>query len=617
MKRLAIAAFAVVVMVPAISFAQTTSSDNMLNACSFGDSQNPSITELQSCVSTLTQILTMLVSQIANLHVQPPVVSTTTIPIATPTITVFSPNGGEQWSQGTTQSIQWSSVGLGKVSNVMISLVPANQGDNIVMNERTIANNATNSGSWAWTIPNCYAGHECSSNFEIPVGSYFIAVTDPISGSYDMSNAPFSIVSSGTATVPTISSITPNVAVARSAALVQPITIYGSNFTPDSVVNFNLNGQPSGSIYGSSLTVTSNQINFNLGLFGANSSAGNYQVAVTNSVGTSNAVGFTLTASSTSSSPVITGVSGPQSLNVNQQGTWSVAAYDVNGRNLSYSVNWGDYSQGYAGISAQGMPSTQNSTFTHSYSQAGIYTPTFTVTSQNTIECVKAPCPSNGGSAQTSLSVNVGGKVTNSSPVINGIPAIPASVQVGQSVSFGWHATDANNDDLSWSVDFGDSGVATPCAANPTNGAGQNWSYNTGHAWTNPGTYTVKATVYDCKDGTDSNSFTVNVGGTSSTAVVATTTYNASYDYNNDGAIDQGDYGILSFVANNLRTCPAGKICDMNNDGKVDIQDIIQFKTMFNIQSATTMSQAQNLSQTADILQSMQGILQAIGKILP
>src|SRR3989338_4339107 len=84
-------------------------------------------------------------------------------------------------------------------------------------------------------------------------------------------------------------------------------------------------------------------------------------------------------------SPIISGVKGPQSLNVNEQGTWSVSAYDYSkGDNyLSYSVNWGDYSQGYAGISAQGIPFVQSSTFTHSYQNSGIYNPVFTVRNSN------------------------------------------------------------------------------------------------------------------------------------------------------------------------------------------------------------------------------------------
>lgn len=109
-----------------------------------------------------------------------------------------------------------------------------------------------------------------------------------------------------------------------------------------------------------------------------------------------------------SNSPVISGVSGPQSLNVNQTGTWTVKASSSNGGNLSYSVDWGD--RLYA-LESSTSPTTktfqQSATFTHSYTGTGTYTPTFTVTSENTIYCIKAPCSPIYKSATTSLSVNV------------------------------------------------------------------------------------------------------------------------------------------------------------------------------------------------------------------
>jgi len=102
-------------------------------------------------------------------------------------------------------------------------------------------------------------------------------------------------------------------------------------------------------------------------------------------------------------SPIISGVSGPQYLDVNGTGTWTVKAYDRNGGDLFYNVTWGDelfYSMtGNAAHSLQ-----QSATFTHSYSQMGDYTPRFTVTNNN------------GQSAQTSLSVRVGNGETPPDP---------------------------------------------------------------------------------------------------------------------------------------------------------------------------------------------------------
>ena len=107
-----------------------------------------------------------------------------------------------------------------------------------------------------------------------------------------------------------------------------------------------------------------------------------------------------------------------------------------------------------------------------------------------------------------------GGTSTNNPPVINGIPAIPVNVGVGQSVSFSWSATDADNDNLAWGVSWGDGiGVGGACQSpNPQNKQG--WTFNTSHAWASPGTYTVRATVNDCRGGSDEHAFNVTVGST-------------------------------------------------------------------------------------------------------
>lgn len=202
--------------------------------------------------------------------------------------------------------------------------------------------------------------------------------------------------------------------------------------------------------------------------------------------------------------PTISGVSGPSVLKVGEVGKWEVKATDPEQGPLTYSVVWGDETVGI-GIAERAVPSapsavTQTATFNHVYSGAGSYNPTFTVTD-------------NGGlSAKTSVNVSVSsGTTTNNSPVINGIPAIPSDIKVGQSVSFSWGATDADGDNLSWSVSWGDgTGEAGACQSpNSQNKAG--WTYKTSHAWQKAGTYTVKATVNDCRGGSDEHSFSASV----------------------------------------------------------------------------------------------------------
>ncbi len=102
---------------------------------------------------------------------------------------------------------------------------------------------------------------------------------------------------------------------------------------------------------------------------------------------------FTINAPSSTNPPVIDGVSGPSTLNTGATGTWTVTAHDSNAGNLSYSVVWGDEGSKRAMASST---TSQTATFTHVYSTAGNYVPTFTVTNMTTNQ-----------SATTSLSVNV------------------------------------------------------------------------------------------------------------------------------------------------------------------------------------------------------------------
>ena len=118
-----------------------------------------------------------------------------------PSITVLSPNGGEQWAKGSTQTIRWSTTK--NISRVSILLVPVNSVYSGI-DVRTLAADVANTGSYSWTIPNCTADNPCSSNFEISTGSYYMRVVDP-SNVGDDSDAPFSIVSATQPSIPVIS----------------------------------------------------------------------------------------------------------------------------------------------------------------------------------------------------------------------------------------------------------------------------------------------------------------------------------------------------------------------------------------------------------------------------
>lgn len=101
-------------------------------------------------------------------------------------VSVGVPNGGEQWQQGSVQTIQWGS------SNVYEVIIYLLRGSSIVW---TIADIATNPSQYRWTIPG-----------DISDGSdYRIRVVDPSSGIFDDSDQPFTIAARQPGGAPLIS----------------------------------------------------------------------------------------------------------------------------------------------------------------------------------------------------------------------------------------------------------------------------------------------------------------------------------------------------------------------------------------------------------------------------
>ena len=195
--------------------------------------------------------------------------------------------------------------------------------------------------------------------------------------------------------------------------------------------------------------------------------------------------------------PIISGVSGPQNLKVYETGTWTVKAYDSDGNYLSYKVDWGDYTVMASSSKTQVSSTTspQQATFTHSYSSAGNYKVTFTVTDEK------------GASVVSSVTVTVG-TPTNSPPKIDGI-AIPDDVQPGEKVTFIYHAIDSDGDGLSWSVSWGDgTGETGTCPVEK----GKNQEFKPSHVWNTAGVYSIQTSVNDCKGGSDTSSGSITVG---------------------------------------------------------------------------------------------------------
>ncbi|MDY6914761.1 MAG: FlgD immunoglobulin-like domain containing protein [Candidatus Cloacimonadota bacterium] len=93
-----------------------------------------------------------------------------------PTISVISPNGGEEWEQDSIHNIVWSSVNF--EDNVMIEL------ESVGKNREILVSSTENDGTWEWEIP-----------ADQPLGDYKVIVsnangTDP----WDESDSPFTII---------------------------------------------------------------------------------------------------------------------------------------------------------------------------------------------------------------------------------------------------------------------------------------------------------------------------------------------------------------------------------------------------------------------------------------
>jgi PKD repeat protein len=74
--------------------------------------------------------------------------------------------------------------------------------------------------------------------------------------------------------------------------------------------------------------------------------------------------------------PVISGITAPTVIKTGQTATWKIKAFDPENTALTYAVDWGD-TNGAQGLKTAAF--VQTSTFTHAYSNPGVYTVTFTV----------------------------------------------------------------------------------------------------------------------------------------------------------------------------------------------------------------------------------------------
>jgi len=158
--------------------------------------------------------------------------------------------------------------------------------------------------------------------------------------------------------------------------------------------------------------------------------------------------------------PTISSFTGPASLAVNTQGTWTVQASDPRNEQLTYAVNWGDES--FLGrILAFVAPQifTQTTTFNHTYSSGGTYTVTVTA--------------KNAAGLRVTATTNV---VVNPSNISEPVLSNVAVTNVGNSqATLSWN-TDENADSSVWI------GTSPPNTSNSPTGTDS--SMSTSHSLT-------------------------------------------------------------------------------------------------------------------------------------
>ncbi len=178
--------------------------------------------------------------------------------------------------------------------------------------------------------------------------------------------------------------------------------------------------------------------------------SGQYKIQVgsnKNSTGGMYAVGrsglFTIS-NHTSNGITINSVSGPNSLNVGQTGTWKINATAPSGMNLTYFVDWGDiiYPVTAGGVAPTYRNAVQTLTFTHSYAQAGTYTVKFRVECDGTT----APNPTcrTINTPTSSLTVVVGNTSVPSITVLS--PNGGETLRQGQTYTIKWSTNNISSD---------------------------------------------------------------------------------------------------------------------------------------------------------------------------
>jgi hypothetical protein len=132
--------------------------------------------------------------------------------------------------------------------------------------------------------------------------------------------------------------------------------------------------------------------------------ADTYKVRLSDDNGKSNKINLTVTEAADAGLS-IDSIDGPAALSVDESGEWTVNVGSESD-NLTYSVKWGDEPTGLMRFFRADDEETQSSaTFSHTYHDAGTYTPEFTVTDEDGTTVTKTAASLTVG-AEDTLTIN-------------------------------------------------------------------------------------------------------------------------------------------------------------------------------------------------------------------
>ncbi|MCE9557788.1 MAG: hypothetical protein K8R88_02440 [Armatimonadetes bacterium] len=349
----------------------------------------------------------------------------------------------------------------------------------------------------------------------LSAGTATVSVTNPAPGGGTSSNATFTINNP----LPTISTISPNTALAGSADVA--VTVTGTNFVAGSVVNWN--GLPLATTFVSATELT----------FTASASllttAGTPSVTVVNAApggGTSNVATFTIT----SPDPTVTTVS-PSVLHVLSADT----VVDVFGTNFEASsvANWNGTARATTFISATHL--------------------TMTVLAADMVAIGNFPV-----------------SVTNTSGTSNSVNVEVAGVTLTQTVTLSDHMSP----DQPVTVEIRNVGSTVPLQTFTPTLVGGSYTIAVNIA---PGNYDVAVKGATWLRKVDS---TVSFAGFTVTAPAVTL---VNGDANDDNVIDLSDYTIVVTAFNAVPSSDNWDVrADLNGDGVVDLTDYTIVVTNFN-----------------------------------